>query len=588
MGRLRAHQVPAFGAGWRRRRVVALALAGFASVVAAVPADRALESGSPPPVLAAMQAELERSFARLGQEEEPPYYLSYEIHEQHSLTATVSFGQLVRRSESRQRQADVDLRVGSPELDNTHPRRGDGRRLSPPNRFAWVEVPLDDDPAAIASVLWAETDRRYKRAVEDLTAIATNVEVQVEASDTSPDFAGAPAAELIAEHGDVELDLDAWVEILERVTAPFADHGEIYRAEANLIAFAGRRWFVNTEGSRLATGRVAYRLSLSTLTKADDGMELPRYESFFSYSPSGLPDEETLTAVVADMVADLLALRQAPVVDPYTGPALLSGRAAGVFFHEVFGHRIEGHRQKSEEEGQTFKKMVGEPILPANFDVVFDPTRRRAGSTDLAGFYRFDNEGVASRPVTVIDDGVFRRFLMSRSPISGEPASNGHGRRQPGFNVVARQSNLLVEVAEPWSRDELKTELLRRVEAEGKPFGLYFEDIAGGFTLTGRRIPNAFNVVPIMVFRVYPDGHEELVRGVDLIGTPLTAFSAVVAGGGEPGVFNGTCGAESGGVPVAAISPSLLIGQVEVQKKEKSQERPPILPAPAGDAGEDG
>lgn len=527
-----------------------------------------------------MAGELERSFSRLQQEKEPPYYLSYEIHEQHSLAAAVSFGQLLRRGENRSRRADVDLRVGSPALDNTHPRRGD-TRFAGADRFTFVEVPLDDDPAAIAAVLWSETDRRYKRAVEDLTAVVTNVEVKVEESDTSPDFVSAPASELVVPRGELVLDLDAWIERLERVTAPFADHGVIYQAEAGLTAYSGRRWFVNTEGTRLVTDRVAYRLSLSALTKADDGMELPRQESFFSYSAEGLPSEEALGAVVADMIADLLALREAPVVDPYTGPALLSGRAAGVFFHEVFGHRIEGHRQKIEDEGQTFKRMVGEPILPAGFDVLFDPTRRRIDSTDLAGHYLFDNEGVEARPVTVIDDGVFRRFLMSRSPIAEEPASNGHGRRQPGFKVVARQSNLLVEVAEPWTRAELKAELIRRVEAEGKPFGLYFEDILGGFTLTGRRVPNAFNVVPIVVFRIYPDGREELVRGVDLIGTPLTAFNAVIAGGGEREVFNGTCGAESGGVPVAAASPALLVGQVEVQKKEKSQERPPILPPPA-------
>ena len=246
----------------------------------------------------------------------------------------------------------------------------------------------------------------------------------------------------------------------------------------------------------------------------------------------------------------------------------------------MFGHRVEGHRQKIEDQGQTFKEKVGEAILPSSFDVVFDPTRRRLGPVDLSGFYRFDNEGVKARPVKVVDDGVFQHFLMSRSPIEGEPVSNGHGRRQPGFQVVARQSNLLVEVEEPLTRDELKARLLEIIDEEGRPFGLYFEDIQGGFTLTGRRIPNAFNVLPIMVYRVYPDGREELVRGVDLIGTPLTAFNAVVAGGGEIEVFNGTCGAESGGIPVAAASPALLISQVEVQKKEKSQERLPILPPP--------
>ena len=237
------------------------------------------------PVLAAMEAELGRSFERLADEDEPPYYLSYEIHQQHAMRAKVSFGQLVRSSESRQRQADVDLRVGSPALDNTHPRRGESRFAARPDRYAWVEIPLDDDPAAIRSILWAETDRRYKRAVEDLTAVETNVEVKVEESDTSPDFATAPAAELLTEAPELSFDLDGWVEILERVTAPFAEHGEIYQAEANLSAGAGRRWFVNTEGTRLATDRRAHRLSLSAFTKADDGMELPRQETFFASAP---------------------------------------------------------------------------------------------------------------------------------------------------------------------------------------------------------------------------------------------------------------------------------------------------------------
>ena len=111
-----------------------------------------------------------------------------------------------------------------------------------------------------------------------------------------------------------------------------------------------------------------------------------------------------------------------------------------------------------------------------------------------------------------------------------------------------------------------------------------FEDIQGGFTITGRTIPNAFNVLPILVYRLFPDGRKELVRGVDLIGTPLTAFSKVLAADNGVGVFNGTCGAESGGVPVAAASPGLLVSQIEVQKKDKSQERAPILPAPFNDA----
>jgi predicted Zn-dependent protease len=284
---------------------------------------------------------------------------------------------------------------------------------------------------------------------------------------------------------------------------------------------------------------------------------------------------------VDKMIVDLKALRNAPVVDPYTGPAILSGRATAVFFHEVFGHRIEGHRQKNEAEGQTFKKMVGQPVLPNFLSVDFDPTVKSYAGVDLVGSYKFDDEGVKARPVVAVKDGVLENFLMSRTPVDGFPSSNGHGRAQPGLVPVARQSNLIIVNSKPMPREQLKKMLIAEMKKQGKPFGLFFDDIEGGFTLTGRTIPNAFNVLPVMVYRVYPDGREELVRGVDLVGTPLTVFSKIVAADDEKAVFNGICGAESGGVPVSASGPAILISQIEVQKKDKSQESAPILPAPA-------
>ena len=243
---------------------------------------------------------------------------------------------------------------------------------------------------------------------------------------------------------------------------------------------------------------------------------------------------------------------------------------------------MEGHRQREADDAQTFKDMTGESVLPESFSVVFDPTIRHAGGTDLAGSFKFDNEGVKGQRVVVIDQGVLERFLMSRKPIVGFSVSNGHGRKQPGFSPVARQSNLFVEVDEPLSESDLKAMLLEQLRDEGKEYGLLFDAIQGGFTFTGRFVPNAFNVLPTMVYRIYPDGREELVRGVDLIGTPLTTFSKIAAGGKELATFNGVCGAESGGVPVSAISPPILVSQIEVQRKEKSQQRPPLLPAPSG------
>jgi hypothetical protein len=189
---------------------------------------------------------------------------------------------------------------------------------------------------------------------------------------------------------------------------------------------------------------------------------------------------------------------------------------------------------------------------------------------------------VKARRVDVVKDGVFSNFLMSRAPIAGFGRSNGHGRGQPGYAAVARQSNLVVESAKPVSHDQLKRMLVDLIAQQHKPYGLIFDDIQGGFTMTLRLLPNAFNVIPVMVHRVYPDGREELVRGVDLIGTPLTVFSKIVAADSTMQVFNGICGAESGWVPVSASSPDLLISQIEVQKKDKSHEQQPILPPPGG------
>jgi len=276
-----------------------------------------------------------------------------------------------------------------------------------------------------------------------------------------------------------------------------------------------------------------------------------------------------------------MAFQAVPVIEPFTGPAILSGLASGVFFHEIFGHRIEVHRQKNESEGQTFTKNVNQSILPDFISVVDDPTTERMNGVDLNGYYKFDDDGVAAQKVTVVDKGILKNFLMSRSPVSGFETSNGHGRKAPGYRTVGRQGNLIVQASTTVSDAMLRAMLIAEAKKQGKTFGLLFKDISGGFTLTGRSSPQSFQVTPIMVYRIYVDGRPgELVRGVDLIGTPLTSFSKIVAAGDAPEVFNGFCGAESGYVPVAAVSPAILTTQIEVQKKAKSSERPPILPPP--------
>jgi len=377
------------------------------------------------------------------------------------------------------------------------------------------------------------------------------------------------------------MDTRTWESRLRRLSAPFAEDPRIIVGNVSLTARASNRYYVNTEGTQLLTGDVQYRLFIQASTKADDGMELPLYTSYFSRTLDGLPDEKRLMADVREMIDLLGRLRRAPLVDPYSGPAILSGRAAGVFFHEIFGHRVEGHRQRNADDGQTFGRKVKEAVLPAFLDVTFDPTVRTRANTELMGHYLYDDEGVQARKVSVVDDGLLQTFLLGRAPIRTFAQSNGHGRGELGLVPVSRQSNLLVEASRSVSAAALLQQLKDEARRQGKPFGLLFEDISGGFTTTGRGNPNAFNVTPNIVYRVYTDDRApELVRGVDLIGTPLAAFAKIIAASDRIGIFNGICGAESGGVPVSASSPELLVSEVEVQKKAQSQEALPILPAP--------
>jgi TldD protein len=310
-------------------------------------------------------------------------------------------------------------------------------------------------------------------------------------------------------------------------------------------------------------------------------MDLVRVETFESSKPEGLPSEKELVAKEEKMASDLKALREAPLAEPFDGPALLSGRAAAVFFHEVLGHRLEGHRQRGDTEGQTFTKKVNQPVLPTFLSVYDDPTIGTINGIPLSGTYSHDDEGVPSQRVPLIQDGILKNFLMSRMPITNFAKSNGHGRHQPGFMPTGRQGNLIVQSSKTVKDAEMRQQLIDEVKKQGKPYGLYFEDVQGGFTLTTRSLPQAFQVLPVIVWRVYPDGRpDQLVRGVDIVGTPLASLNRILLTGDKTEVFNGICGAESGSVPVSASAPAMLFSEMEVQKRSASRERPPILPAP--------
>ena len=546
-------------------------------------------AAQPSVLLDAMSQELSRNFSVLKEKADtPPYYISYEVTEGAFRSLTATLGTVEPLSEGKSRVLDVSVRVGTPHLDNYHRVRGQGGASQ--GQFTSGSLLTFEDAAnSIKRRLWLDTDRTYRAAAERFIRIQTNSQVRVAEADDSDDFSSEPPS--MAEEPAVELKFDeaAWRQRVRALSARFQDYPAVLTSHVGVTAQTDTRYFANTEGSRIRHGRGFANLVIGASAKAGDGTDLGTFETFEAVDAAALPGDRALMAAVDRVAGDLTRLLQAPEAEPFVGPAIFSGRAAGVFFHEIFGHRVEGHRQKDESEGQTFTKSVGTKVLPDFLTVVFDPTLRRIGGVDLNGWYDYDDEGVKTRPVTAVDRGVLKTFLMSRSPIQGFDHSNGHGRRQPGYEVVSRQSNLIVQSSRAVPEAKLRQMLIDEVKRQNKPYGLYFRDITGGFTTTQRAGLQAFKVIPVIVYRVYADGRpDQLVRGADIVGTPLASFSKILATGDRPEVFNGYCGAESGSVPVSAVSPSILVSEIEIEKKAKANDRPPLLPAPAPLAGQGG
>jgi len=541
------------------------------------------QEAAPDPILEVLAAEIDRAMTALSESDPPPYFIAVELAESRRVNVNAEAGGLHGYSPSHVRWIDVDLRVGSRDLDSSHALRNSNER---PTR-AGRNVSLGDDPDRIRHALWLEIDRRYQQARERWAKVEAEKQVLVE-EEPAQDLVEVPlVTRLETTTAELEFDAQQWERTLTDASLVLASHPVVLEGTAALSANVETRWFASSEGTRLRHSSSRYRSSLQVQALAEDGDNLRLYEAFDAHDPSGLPSRDEMVQVAEEMVAALAEIRMAPLEEPYTGPAILSDRAAGVFFHEIFGHRVEGHRLKQVTNAQTFRNRVGQQILPEFISVYDDPTSKRAAGADLNGHYLFDNQGVAAERVVLVEQGTLKGFLQSRSPVAKGDPSNGHGRRQPGSDPVSRQGALIVEVSESVDDAEMRRQLVELAQAQGLEYGLYIDEIQGGFTFTNRSIPNAFSINAVRSRRVFVDGRpDELVRGIDLIGTPLEAFSKIVTAGELHDPFNGVCGAESGWVPVSAVAPALLIESIETQRKRKDQATPPILPPPLADPPE--
>ena len=568
--------------------LVSKACIGSAVALAAVflaPAASAIAQQPVSPVLLdAMTAELHRAFSSLGRQtsgkpdgdqQQPPYFLSYAVSDASYVGIRAQYGALVESTTNRVRLADVQVRLGDPKLDNTHGTH----RSSAVNS---MQLPLSDDREALGRSLWLATNNGYGAALDNYLRVKTESQVRAKEEDSSPDFSQqTPQTHIGKPAPPVVVDKAAWERRVASLSKIFREFPDVYQNVVQLTAQNETDYFASSEGSQIVAPHLSARLVVFAVTRAEDGMDLYRAQTFEAETVAGLPAQPQLEAAMRELGTSLEALRKAPLTEPFDGPAILSGRAAAVFFHEVLGHRLEGQRQRGDDEGQTFTKEVGKDVLPTFLSVADDPTRTRFGSTWLSGSYEYDDEGQNARKVDLIDDGVLKTFLMSRLPIANFAESNGHGRAQSGHVPTGRQGNLIVTSTKTEPEADLRKQLIEEAKKQGKAYGLYFEDISSGFAVTQRSSPQAFQVIPLVVYRVFVDGRpDELVRGVSIVGTPLAAMKRILATGDKSEVFNGECGAESGTIPVSAVAPAMLVSEMETQKQGQGSARPPILPIP--------
>jgi predicted Zn-dependent protease len=579
----------------------ALAAGLVATLAHAAGTDNAPKPGAKadPVLMQAMEAELHRAMTELGGAgvvgnpthddktvmsgspkgvAQKPYYLSYSVADAESMSISAQYGAIVNSNASHRRTADVQVRLGSAALDNTH-------GVHRTSALTTLPLPLTDDRAAIERSLWFATNRGYGKALDALEKVKTEQQVRAKEEDASADFSAEKAVtEVLPAEPPLKEDRAMWEARLREITAVFRQYPDIYYDTASMQASHETDYFVSSEGAQVAAPTHVARLVVVARTRAADGMDLFRVETFEADSTGHLPAQSEVLAKTVAMAKNLIDLRSAPITEPYSGPAILSGRASAVFFHEVLGHRLEGQRQKGDEEGQTFTKLLNKPILPTFLSVADDPTLASFDGHPLSGHYLFDDEGQSARKVELVDAGVLKTFLMSRLPVASFAQSNGHGRAETGKMPTGRQGNLIVTSTKAVSDAELREMLKAEAKKQGKAYGLFFEDISSGFAVTTRRSPQAFQVIPLVVYRVFVDGRpDELVRGVSIVGTPQTALNNIVATGDKQDIFNGECGAESGTVPVSAVAPAMLVSSIETQRQAQGTARPPIVPPPPVD-----
>lgn len=550
-------------------------------------------------VLKAMKEEMERARA-LRVVGDPPYFIEYTLDDSEFFVASASYGALVSDRSSRVRQPRVRIRVGDPKLDNTNHIYSDVYRGS---RYDPSQFPLDDNIGALRLGFWLATDRAYKQALEAFARKKASLKNMAANGEQLPDFSAAPVVSMILPIAHKPVDAAAWKATVKDVSAVFSGYPEVLISDANVSFSQTTSYLMNNEGTqfRFPDHLATFRVRASGY--ASDGMVVRDYAEFHSQDVTRLPKPEELKQAskqVAEIVRDM---SKAEVLENYSGPVLFEGASGAQLLAEMLVRSFSITRRPVTDPERPINLPTGElegrigsRILPDWIDVVDDPTQKEYRGTPLFGHYLIDVEGVVPKPLQLVEKGVLKTYYATRQPIQGVDGSNGHARL-PGAmgNNAALAGNVFVKASQTQSEAEMRKKLLEMAKQRNKPFAIIVRKMdfpttasldelrrIGGGT-QGRAVSK-----PLRIYKVFPDGKEEMIRGVRFRGLSVRSLKDILAASEELHTFqyleNGGPFAhvDAGGyvAPTSVISPALLFEDIEIEKIPGEMPRPPIVPPP--------
>lgn len=544
----------------------------------------------PDAVLDVMQRELRRSLDGMIVPGSPrPYFMLYSLRRVHALRLRAAHGALLRSREQTQAHIYADVRVGSHKFDNVIDG-GLGDRAEDRESTDWIDAPDDLNLQALQIALWKLTQIKFDEALEDYYDHKKATLSEYLRDEVSALTRERPVVHREPLHHD-DFPRAAWERILVDLSRRFLQHPEVYDPAICLSAERVHRWLTTSEGTQVITEDVYIQIGIEGWVLTEDGVYVEGSRQLYLRAIEEVPDRAALERLLDDVLAELADLRTAESTGAFIGPALLSGQAASTLFHEALGHRLEGERLIARGESKTFARKRGERILPPGLNVVDDPTLTHCGREPLFGNYRIDDEGVPARRTLLVENGVLRGFLQSRTPIPGSEQSNGHGRHDGVERPMARMGNFVVEgmpgLGETW--EALKARLVDLAKFQGRRHAVIIQRILAGETNTADYDFQVFKGTLAEVYLVdVQTGQARRIRDVELIGTPLAALQRIVAFGHKGETDQGFCFAESGSVPVSGIAPPILLTELELQQSSTTGYHDPLLPPPFADDGSRG